>query len=112
VTEGPTPQLHGVDLVRAAVADQQAGVAPEVIATRFHHGLADAIVRICQMLRDTTGVDVAALSGGVFQNVLLLERTVASLEQAGFRVLTHSRVPPNDAGISLGQVAIAAATLR
>jgi hydrogenase maturation protein HypF len=112
VTEGPTLQLHGVDLVRAAVADQQAGVAPEVIATRFHHGLADAIVRICQMLRDTTGVDVAALSGGVFQNVLLLERTVASLEQAGFRVLTHSRVPPNDAGISLGQIAVAGATVQ
>jgi hydrogenase maturation protein HypF len=112
ITEGPALQLHGVDLVRAVVADQRAGVDPEVIATRFHHGLADAIVRICQMLRESTGVDVAALSGGVFQNVLLLERTVARLEQAGFRVLTHSRVPPNDAGISLGQVAIAAATLR
>jgi hydrogenase maturation protein HypF len=111
VTEGPALQLHGVDLLRAVVADQQAGVAPEVIATRFHHGLADAIVRVCLILRETTGIDVAALSGGVFQNVLLLERTVASLEQAGFRVLTHSRVPPNDAGISLGQVAVAAATL-
>lgn len=112
VTEGPALQLHGVDLVRAVLADQRAGVAPEVIATRFHHGLADAVVRVCLMLRETTGVDVAALSGGVFQNVLLLERTVAGLEQAGFRVLTHSRVPPNDAGISLGQVAVAAATLR
>jgi hydrogenase maturation protein HypF len=61
------------------------------------------------MLREATGLGTAALSGGVFQNVLLLERTVAGLEQAGFRVLTHSRVPPNDGGISLGQVAIAAA---
>ncbi len=112
ISEGPVLQLHGADLVRAVVADQRAGVAPEVIATRFHHGLADATVRVCQMLRESTGVAVAALSGGVFQNVLLLERTVASLEQAGFRVLTHSRVPPNDAGISLGQVAVAAATLR
>ena len=112
ITEGPALQLHGADLVQAVVADQRAGVAPEVIATRFHHGLADAIIRVCQMLRETTGVNVAALSGGVFQNLLLLERTVASLEQAGFRVLTHSRVPPNDAGISLGQVAVAAATPR
>jgi hydrogenase maturation protein HypF len=111
VTEGPVLQLHGVDLVRAVVADQRAGVAPEVIAARFHHGLADAIIQVCVMLRETTGVDVTALSGGVFQNVLLLERTVAGLEQAGFRVLTHSRVPPNDAGISLGQVAVAAASL-
>jgi hydrogenase maturation protein HypF len=112
VTEGPALQLHGVDLVRAVVADLQAGVAPEVIATRFHHGVADAIVRVCLMLRDSTGVSVAALSGGVFQNVLLLERTVAGLERSGFRVLTHSRVPPNDGGISLGQVAVAAASLR
>ncbi len=109
---GPALHLHGADLVRAVVADQRAGVAPEVIATRFHHGLADAVVRVCLMLREATGVDVAALSGGVFQNVLLLERTVASLEQAGFQVLTHRRVPPNDAGISLGQVAVAAALQR
>jgi len=112
VTEGPALQLHGADLVRAVVADLHAGVASEVIATRFHHGVADAIVRVCLMLRETTGVSAAALSGGVFQNVLLLERTVAGLEQSGFRVLTHSRVPPNDGGISLGQVAVAAASLR
>jgi hydrogenase maturation protein HypF len=112
VTEGAALQLHGVDLVRAAVSDLRAGVATEVIATRFHHGVADAIVRVCLMLREATGVGVAALSGGVFQNVLLLERTVAGLERSGFRVLTHSRVPPNDAGISLGQVAVAAALLR
>jgi hydrogenase maturation protein HypF len=112
VSEGPTLGLHGVDLVRAVVADLQAGIAPEVIAARFHHGLADAIGRVCLALREITGVDVAALSGGVFQNVLLLERTVANLEHAGFRVLTHSRVPPNDAGISLGQIAVAAATAQ
>ncbi|HKR48857.1 MAG TPA: carbamoyltransferase HypF, partial [Pseudonocardiaceae bacterium] len=113
VTEvGPVLHLHGVDLVHAVVADLRAGVPREVIATRFHHGVADAIVRVCLMLRETTGVGAAALSGGVFQNVLLLERTVAGLEQAGFRVLTHSRVPPNDGGISLGQVAIAAAASR
>ena len=53
-------------------------------------------------------VDTVALSGGVFQNVLLLRRSSPG-SAAGFRVLTHSRVPPNDAGISLGQVAVAAA---
>jgi hydrogenase maturation protein HypF len=108
VTEGPALQLHGVDLVRAVVADLRTGVPREVIATRFHHGVADAIVRVCRMLQEATGVGTVALSGGVFQNVLLLDRTVTGLEQAGFRVLTHSRVPPNDGGISLGQVAIAA----
>ena len=104
VTDGPTLQLHGADLVRCVVEDLHAGVAPEVIATRFHHGVADAIVQVCGRLRETTEVGTAALSGGVFQNVLLLERTVAGLEP-------HSRVPPNDGGISLGQVAVAAALL-
>ncbi|MGH3669754.1 MAG: carbamoyltransferase HypF, partial [Pseudonocardiaceae bacterium] len=112
VIAGSPLQLQGADLVRAVVADLRAGVPPEVIATRFHHGVADAIIRVCLLLRESTGVSVAALSGGVFQNVLLLERTVAGLEQRGFRVLTHSRVPPNDGGISLGQVAIAAASSR
>ncbi|MGH4024631.1 MAG: carbamoyltransferase HypF [Pseudonocardiaceae bacterium] len=110
VTDGPALQLHGADLIRCVVEDLRTGVAPEVIATRFHHGVADAIVLVCSTLRERTGVGTAALSGGVFQNVLLLERTVAGLEQAGFRVLTHSRVPPNDGGISFGQVAIAAAS--
>jgi hydrogenase maturation protein HypF len=109
ITEGSPLQVHGADLVHAVLADLHAGVALEAIATRFHHGLADTVVRVCVMLRDITGIEVVALSGGVFQNVLLLERTVAGLENAGFRVLTHSRVPPNDAGISLGQVAVAAA---
>jgi hydrogenase maturation protein HypF len=109
VTKGPSLHVHGADLVRAVVSDLRVGVPREVIATRFHHGVADVIVRVCLMLREDTGVSVAALSGGVFQNVLLLERTVAGLERSGFRVLTHSRVPPNDGGISLGQVVIAAA---
>jgi hydrogenase maturation protein HypF len=89
-----------------------AGVAAPLVAARFHNGLAGATVAACQQLRDTTGLGTAALSGGVFQNMLLLERTVAALEQEGFRVLVHSRVPPNDGGISLGQAAVAAARDR
>ena len=53
--------------------------------------------------QEQTGISTAALSGGVFQNRLLLELTVTLLEQAGIRVLTHSLVPPNDGGIALGQ---------
>jgi hydrogenase maturation protein HypF len=52
---------------------------------------------------------VVALSGGVFQNVVFTERVVAGLRASGFRVLTHSRVPPNDGGISLGQAVVAGA---
>src|SRR5512133_245513 len=105
-------RVAGADLVRAVVQELEAGVAAPLVAARFHNGLAGTTVAACQALRDATGLETAALSGGVFQNLLLLERTVAGLEQAGFRVLVHSRVPPNDGGISLGQAAVAGARDR
>ncbi|GAA3257021.1 carbamoyltransferase HypF [Nonomuraea helvata] len=104
--------VAGADLVRAAAADLVAGVEPAVIAARFHNGVSEVIVRCCRLLRDATGLATVALSGGVFQNVLLLGRTVERLSGAGFRVLTHAGVPANDGGISLGQVAVAAARDR
>ncbi|MDH2430633.1 carbamoyltransferase HypF [Sphaerisporangium sp. TRM90804] len=106
----PSPLVvSGADLVRASAADLLAGAAPPAVAARFHNGLADAVARCCAAVRDSSGLDTVALSGGVFQNRLLLDRTTHRLRAAGFRVLTHTRVPPNDAGISLGQAAIAAA---
>jgi hydrogenase maturation protein HypF len=105
-------RLAGGDLVRAVVEDTEAGVAAPLIAARFHNGLAAATVAACQALRETTGLGTVALSGGVFQNMLLLERAVAGLERTGFRALVHSRVPPNDGGISLGQAAVAGARDR
>ena len=112
IEEGRPLRLCGADLVRAAAEDLQAGVDSPVIAARFHHGVADAVVAACRRLREENDLSVVALSGGVFQNLLLLERTVAGLEEAGFRVLLHSRVPPNDGGISLGQAAAAGARDR
>lgn len=105
-------RVSGVDLVRACVADLRAGIAPAVVAARFHNGIADVIARVCDTSRTSTGVGTVALSGGVFQNLLLLGATVDALEQRDFRVLIHSRVPTNDGGISLGQTAVAAATMR
>jgi hydrogenase maturation protein HypF len=105
-------RLRGTDLVRAVVEELEAGVAPPLIAARFHNGLAGATVAACEALRQATGLEAVALSGGVFQNLLLLERTATGLEQRGFRVLVHSRVPPNDGGISLGQAAVAGARAR
>jgi hydrogenase maturation protein HypF len=100
--------VHGVDLVRAVVDDLRAGVAPPVIAARFHNGVAGSVVTVCESVRGSTGLDTVALSGGVFQNLLLLERTVDGLTARRFTVLTHHRVPPNDGGISLGQAVVAA----
>jgi hydrogenase maturation protein HypF len=105
-------RLRGTDLVRAVVEDLDAGVSAPLVAARFHNGLAGSTVAACQALREDTGLGTVALSGGVFQNLLLLERVVVGLEGHGFRVLVHSRVPPNDAGISLGQAAVAAARER
>jgi hydrogenase maturation protein HypF len=110
--DGAPLLVGGRDLVRAVVEDLDAGVPAPLIAARFHNGLAEATVAACQAVRDATGLEAVALSGGVFQNLLLLERTVARLELEGFRVLVHSRVPPNDAGISLGQAAVAGARAR
>jgi hydrogenase maturation protein HypF len=66
----------------------------------------------CVLLRERHGLSTVALSGGVFQNLLLLSSTVTRLEAHGFTVLTHSRVPCNDGGISLGQAVVAAAGQR
>lgn len=97
----PAPVLH------AALADVRAGVPAGAIAVRFHHGLAQAIAAVCGRLREELGLNEVALSGGVFQNVTLLGCVLALLQEAGFTVYTHRLVPPNDAGISLGQALVA-----
>lgn len=102
-------RVEARDLVAAAAEDIKAGAPKPVIAARFHNAVAAVIVECCENIRDAAGLETVALSGGVFQNRLLLERTVPKLESKGFRVLTHRQVPPNDAGISLGQAAIALA---
>ncbi|MDD7937622.1 carbamoyltransferase HypF [Actinomycetospora lutea] len=95
-------------LIAGVVEDLRAGIDPGRIAARFHHGLADATVAAAAAAAQEHGVGTAALSGGVFVNLVLLERVRAGLEAAGLRVLVHERVPCTDGGISLGQVAVAA----
>ena len=110
VRAGEEPlQIAGSDLVRAAVEDLGAGTDRSVVAARFHHGVAGLITDCCLRLRERHGLSTVALSGGVFQNLLLLHATVARLEAQGFGVLVHSRVPCNDGGISLGQAVVATA---
>jgi hydrogenase maturation protein HypF len=98
----------GSDLVFAAAGDLKAGASRELVAARFHNGLAALIEDACVLLRERHALSTVALSGGVFQNLLLLHRSVMRLESRGFTVLTHSRVPCNDGGISLGQAVVAA----
>jgi hydrogenase maturation protein HypF len=109
VEAGDVLRVAGADLVQAVVDDLAAGVAREKIAARFHNGTSGVIAHCCSVLRERTGLRTVALSGGVFQNLLLLDRVTGLLEADGFTVLTHSRVPCNDGGISLGQAVVAAA---
>jgi hydrogenase maturation protein HypF len=112
VTSADVVSIRGADLIAAVAGDLTAGVDRAVIASRFHNGVAAATVAACRVLGERHGLHTVALSGGVFQNVLLTARVSAQLAAAGFTVLTHSRVPCNDGGISLGQAAIAAARDR
>jgi len=95
--------------VTAVLADLDAGAPPALVSARFHTTLAQAATAACERLAERTGLSTVVLSGGVFQNRLLLERTAERLEQARLRVLVPERLPPNDGGISLGQAAVAAA---
>ncbi|HXU30847.1 MAG TPA: carbamoyltransferase HypF [Thermoanaerobaculia bacterium] len=96
-------------LLAAVVRDRLRGEDPGRIAARFHAAVADALVAACLHGRKKTGVSTVALSGGVFQNVRLLRLAVDGLARAGFAVITHSKVPPNDGGLALGQAVIAGA---
>jgi len=94
-------------VVAAAAGDAVAGVPASVISGRFHAALAAVMVAAAEHLRRRYHIDTVALSGGVFQNVILLEAAKRGLEEVGFTVLTHRLVPPNDGGLALGQIALA-----
>ncbi|NOX30014.1 MAG: hypothetical protein GXP35_08215 [Actinobacteria bacterium] len=98
-------------LIKAVYEDVIAGTDCARIARRFHQSVADLVNDTCVRLRESTGLSVVALSGGVFQNRLLVELVVPRLTANGFIELRHGQVPPNDGGISLGQVAIGRAHL-
>ena len=93
-------------LLAALVEDVRHSRAVSAIAADFHVTLAEMVAAAAAQARDRSGLDVAALSGGVFQNRLLLRLTRARLRAAGFEVLTHQQVPANDGGLSLGQAVI------
>jgi hydrogenase maturation protein HypF len=95
------------DLLQSIVKDILNKTPQAVIAVRFHNTIAQMIMETCRSIAEETGLKRAALSGGVFQNRLLLRKTIALLESAVFEVYTHHQVPCNDGGISLGQVVIA-----
>ncbi|NMD61776.1 UNVERIFIED_ORG: hydrogenase maturation carbamoyltransferase HypF [Nocardia globerula] len=93
-------------VIRSVVDDLRNGVSAGVIGARFHESVARLVVTWAQAARAAAGVDDVALSGGVFQNPLLLARARVLLSDAGFRPLTHHELPPNDGGLAYGQVLV------
>ena len=104
-------QLDVRPMIQTIVEEIQQGVASEQIAGSFHWTIAEMLAASCVQAREQTGLQTVALSGGVFQNRMLLERLVGRLEEQAFQVYVNQRMPANDGGISLGQLAIAAARL-
>lgn len=95
------------ELIKAIMNDVIDKIPTAVIAARFHRTMAEMIIEICKSIAETTGLKTVALSGGVFQNRLLLNLAIEGLEEEGFTVLSHKIVPCNDGGLSLGQAVIA-----
>ncbi len=96
----PSPVLSAV------IDDRRAGTPPGVIGARFHQAVADVVVELAERESRVTGIRIVALSGGVFQNALLLGLVRSGLHAKGFEVITHRHVPSNDGGIALGQLLV------
>ena len=97
------------ELLGAVVRDVRGGLSPAAVGARFHNTVRTMAVRAARAAGAATGIREVVLSGGVWQNALLLELAADALREAGFEVYTHRRVPANDGGLALGQAAVAAA---
>jgi hydrogenase maturation protein HypF len=108
----PVLNIDTNSLIQAVVEDKLSGSPTSLIAARFHNGCAAMVLAVCQAIRDRSGSRLVALSGGVWQNVTLLIKTIQLLENDDFTVYTHHQAPPNDGGLALGQAVVAAHRLN
>jgi hydrogenase maturation protein HypF len=111
LSEGDPVEIDMRPAIRAIARHALAAKPPGFIAAAFHNTIAALVIELCHRLRNAEGIRSVCLSGGTFQNLYLLDRTVSRLRAADFDVYVHAQVPPNDGGISLGQAVIAARTL-
>jgi hydrogenase maturation protein HypF len=98
--------------IRALVDDLAVGAPVAIVAARFHDAVAKGTARACEVAARRHGTDAVVLSGGVFQNRRLLQRTITALADGGLQTLVPEQLPPNDGGISYGQAAVASARLQ
>lgn len=95
------------ELFSAIIEDSVRGTSPNNISFKFHSTIAQMVTQVCRLIAEKTGINQVVLSGGVFQNRLLLRQVISLLETTSFSVFTHRQVPCNDGGISLGQAVVA-----
>jgi hydrogenase maturation protein HypF len=104
--------INPLPMIRAIVADLKAGVSAGSIAARFHNSLVRMSVEACRQIRQETELRTVAISGGVWQNMRLMNLILPALEAEGFTPLFHNQLTPNDGCVSLGQAAVALARLQ
>jgi hydrogenase maturation protein HypF len=107
MADGDPFQIDFRETIRAIVRDFADASPVPVISARFHRTVAQAIVEACARIRESEHLSRVCLSGGTFQNLRLLEQSLAGLRARGFETFIHHRVPPNDGGLSLGQAVVA-----
>jgi hydrogenase maturation protein HypF len=99
-------------IIAAIVSERRRGTELADIARRFHWTVVEMVACVCKQISESTGISSVVLSGGVFLNALLIRETISRLNKSGLKVFRHRQVPPNDGGLCLGQLAIAAALIR
>jgi len=99
-------------MVKAILDDRNSGISIPRISARFHNSLAEMVLEMSIHLREKHHLNQVALSGGVWQNMTLLNKTVKNLKSANFQILLHQHIPPNDGGLALGQVVIGQKNLQ
>ena len=109
-SEDGVVQADAAPVIRSIVHDLESGQTPGVVGARFHRGVVGLVRELAVRIRDRTGVNAVVLSGGVYQNALLMAATRRTLQEGDFVVLCPRLLPPNDGGLALGQVLVAAAT--
>jgi len=111
LSHGETLKIEPESIIRGVVEDIQKGVPTGGVSMKFHRTLIRMFTSICNDLRKDTGLNRVALSGGVFQNTILLSGLIEKLDRSGFEVLSHTKTPTNDGGVALGQAVVADAMI-
>jgi hydrogenase maturation protein HypF len=105
-------EIDAFPAIEALLQDRRNHLPASTLSGRFHNGIAAAVAESVKRVRQQTGLEAVVLSGGVWQNITLLRRTLSLLDSNGFQVYIHREVPTNDGGLSLGQAVIAASRMR